>query len=643
MVLVSPALAHSLSAVCRYTYVQLTALYPAFIFAARPGARAEFGGVLDLIWADTAANTFPAAGTLSGPHSRDYDTLLGHGMLFFEMYIWQLAGMTLMQCEIDDPHCEGPPAASNFSTGVAAGTGEPMTVIAISWFNMLHPAGYRPPMQLRALASTPATRVVQNRFIRQNVTANGQENRFAETYNYVTPSFAIGAASQEYITDTHSKYYPNIESKLLTVVLGGRNTINTPSAIAAQEEDTNCSDATQWLNGTDSADLPLRPQPVPASNPRACCLQCHAFPGGKCHYFSFVKDTKECYLKATADRVSAGHPNVIFGSCKAAPKATKRKSPEITLVADFRWPVANPYNAGPTIHNHGASNAHLALHIGAVQHREALLVTSALDVNDALQFSITPAGNLFTSLTTNFVLPADADEWMVTDARGQVVTSPVRSPTTGQLALGALRLDVLSTVCLRKAGGALCVKVFELDGVAGSPRSFSLVADSLGHTLNAVRLTGSHYRSPDGHPHWINGSTHNRSQPSATHARFAALLLAGTADNSSDLAALCHRTSSSLVRSKVAMGIWTATVNTTVQASTGAAALITDGAHSKLMAPVQLSVGRNLECSLASGLRYNQSIHTSWNCLTSRKIDGHEIVAKPFSVNGKNLSELLSH
>ena len=38
---------------------------------ARPGARREFAGALDLVWADTAANTFAPRGALSGPHSRD--------------------------------------------------------------------------------------------------------------------------------------------------------------------------------------------------------------------------------------------------------------------------------------------------------------------------------------------------------------------------------------------------------------------------------------------------------------------------------------------------------------------------------------------------------------------------------------------
>ena len=50
---------------------ELTALYPGYMYAARPGARAQFGRILDMIWADTAANTFGPRGELSGAHSRD--------------------------------------------------------------------------------------------------------------------------------------------------------------------------------------------------------------------------------------------------------------------------------------------------------------------------------------------------------------------------------------------------------------------------------------------------------------------------------------------------------------------------------------------------------------------------------------------
>ena len=53
---------------------ELTALYPGYMYAARPGARAQFGRILDMIWADTAANTFGPRGELSGAHSRDCES-----------------------------------------------------------------------------------------------------------------------------------------------------------------------------------------------------------------------------------------------------------------------------------------------------------------------------------------------------------------------------------------------------------------------------------------------------------------------------------------------------------------------------------------------------------------------------------------
>ena len=48
--------------------------------------------MLDLVWADTAANYYEPRGDLSGPHSRDYDTLLGHGIHYVELYAHGLPG-----------------------------------------------------------------------------------------------------------------------------------------------------------------------------------------------------------------------------------------------------------------------------------------------------------------------------------------------------------------------------------------------------------------------------------------------------------------------------------------------------------------------------------------------------------------------
>ena len=260
-----------------YTYVQLTALYPGYMYANRPGARAQFGQALDMIWADTAANLFAGRGALSGPHSRDYDTLLGHGMLYFEMYVWGLPNVAQMDCASDDPHCEGPIAASapeyELRDGSSkVGTGEPMTVISISWYNMLHPSGYRPPQTLRALADpkTSPTRVVKARFVEQNVTANGVEALYAQRYNYVTPHFSIGSASQPYITNTHSKYYPNTESKLVTILVGK---VNSTPPFTSQYQG-NCT-AAQWAVGKDTSDPVLGS--AQGDSPADCCAKCLAF------------------------------------------------------------------------------------------------------------------------------------------------------------------------------------------------------------------------------------------------------------------------------------------------------------------------------------------------------------------------------
>ncbi len=510
-----------------YTYVQLTALYPGYIYAARPGARAQFGRILDMIWADTAANTFAPRGELSGPHSRDYDTLLGHGMLLIEMYLWGLPGATKMHCEFEDPHCEGPVAASdprweNPDGTSTVGTGEPMTVVSISLFNLLHPRGYRPPKQLLALASTPSTRVITSRFLAQNITANGLEARFAELYNFVTPHFAIGSTSQEYITNTHSKYYPNVESKLLNILLGA---------------------------------APPTPAYVPSNR--------------------------------------------------------HRESPAITLVGDWKH---QPYGAGPTIHNHGTNNSHLALHLGAVQRREVLLMTSALDTADALQFNTAPGGlDKYASLTTNLLLPADAQEFSLLLPGGKKVSPQIvrtMAPRSWELPLGSI-------LCVRIGGGGLCVKVFALDGVASQPPLLRLVADEIGLGLNAVRLVGCHYNSSV--PAWLNGSTNG------LHARFGALAIAGVANASGELATLMQRVSNATISTTVSVaGIWTVSATAELSGSTS----------------VTLEVDRDLGCS--NGGRRNQTVHTSWNCLIARRVDGQNIVPDEFKVNGVTLEHLLN-
>ena len=58
-----------------YYSVDLNSLNMGYLYAARKGAHEQFGEILDYLWTDIAANSFPARGDLAGPHSRDYDFL----------------------------------------------------------------------------------------------------------------------------------------------------------------------------------------------------------------------------------------------------------------------------------------------------------------------------------------------------------------------------------------------------------------------------------------------------------------------------------------------------------------------------------------------------------------------------------------
>jgi hypothetical protein len=89
-----------------------------------------------------------------------------------------------------------------------------MTVIALTLYNLLHPNGYRLPADLMALTKLPS-REVQSRFLSQPSTANGEQARFADTYNYIESDvFAMGSVSQDYICNTHHKYFPNPQDKV---------------------------------------------------------------------------------------------------------------------------------------------------------------------------------------------------------------------------------------------------------------------------------------------------------------------------------------------------------------------------------------------------------------------------------------------
>ena len=53
-----------------------------------------------------------------------------------------------------------------------------------------------------------------------------------------------------------------------------------------------------------------------------------------------------------------------------------------------------------------------------------------------------------------------------------------------------------------------------------------------------------------------------------------------------------------------------------------------------------LAVVRNLTCSEVAGLVENQTIHTRWNCLVSRHVNGSTVTPGPLTVNGKVVASL---
>lgn len=102
--------------------------------------------------------------------------------------------MTAPVCELNDTHCERADDEQN--------------VFAL--LNLVIADGYTVPNDVRALSQLDR-RTVSAAWIGQKVTANGNQARFAQRYNFVARDiFAIGSASQDYITNTHTKYTPRL-------------------------------------------------------------------------------------------------------------------------------------------------------------------------------------------------------------------------------------------------------------------------------------------------------------------------------------------------------------------------------------------------------------------------------------------------
>ena len=91
-----------------YYWVQLNALQLGCLYSKdirEGGGKEKLCQIADHVFANVFANYFEPTETMSGPHSRDYDFLFGHGALQVHTYINGL-GRHYPICEYHDAHCE---------------------------------------------------------------------------------------------------------------------------------------------------------------------------------------------------------------------------------------------------------------------------------------------------------------------------------------------------------------------------------------------------------------------------------------------------------------------------------------------------------------------------------------------------------
>ena len=143
-----------------YYGVDLSVLGLGYRYAKRPEARAKFKAILDLFWADIAANCF--GGRLAGPQSRTYDFLRGAGGLDVYLYAEGLREhLTIGKLDLEKTYV------------LETLAGDP---------------GYHPDGKLLEVAGLEE-RVVQQRWDPQPG---------ADRYHYLTPHFSMGSTSGHY-------------------------------------------------------------------------------------------------------------------------------------------------------------------------------------------------------------------------------------------------------------------------------------------------------------------------------------------------------------------------------------------------------------------------------------------------------------
>jgi hypothetical protein len=143
-----------------YYSVDLNSLMMGYLYGSRKGAREQFREILDYFWTDIAANFFPARGDLAGPHSRDYDFLMGDGGLLLQMALDGLRPMYAPALDFEKVYMLE---------------------------SALH-GGYEPSEKIRALAQLP----------KRVVSGKTMEEADRDRYNFLTPDFAIGSTTGDH-------------------------------------------------------------------------------------------------------------------------------------------------------------------------------------------------------------------------------------------------------------------------------------------------------------------------------------------------------------------------------------------------------------------------------------------------------------
>jgi hypothetical protein len=126
----------------------------------------RYQAMLDYFWADIAANFFPARGTLSGPHSRDYEFLSGDGASESFLYVAGWRSQTPADTSAFDPDLERVFTALNLLEN-----------------------GYQPSGAACAIAFAHPKMVTQTW---------GDKAKGYDRSNYVGTGFALGGVSHDY-------------------------------------------------------------------------------------------------------------------------------------------------------------------------------------------------------------------------------------------------------------------------------------------------------------------------------------------------------------------------------------------------------------------------------------------------------------